>query len=67
MYVCHCRGITDRTIRAAVASGAETVEEIAKRCGAGVDCGGCHLALEELIEEAALMRRRLRRSSAGAA
>jgi bacterioferritin-associated ferredoxin len=40
MYVCHCRGVTDRTINAAIASGAGTVEQIARRCGAGADCGG---------------------------
>lgn len=51
MYICHCRGVTDRTIRAAVASGAGSVEQVAARCGAGADCGGCHPALEELLEE----------------
>jgi bacterioferritin-associated ferredoxin len=53
MYICHCRGVTDRTIRAAIASGAGSVDKIGQRCGAGVDCGGCHLALEELLDEAA--------------
>ena len=65
MYICHCRGVTDRTIRAAVASGADAVEEIAQRCGAGADCGGCHPALEELIEE--MVDRRARRGVVGAA
>jgi bacterioferritin-associated ferredoxin len=53
MYVCHCRGITDRTIKAAVAAGADTVEDVARTCGAGADCGGCWPALDELIEEIA--------------
>lgn len=66
MYICHCRGVTDRTIRAAIASGAGTVEQIGARCGAGVDCGGCHLALEDMLEEAEA-RREARRRAAGAA
>ena len=51
MYVCHCRGVTDRTINAAIASGAGTVEEIARRCSAGADCGGCWPELERLLDE----------------
>lgn len=51
MFVCHCRGITDRTIGAAVAAGARSVEEIGRRCGAGVDCGGCIPALARLLDE----------------
>ena len=56
MYICHCRGITDRTIKAAVAAGADTVDELARKCGAGADCGGCWPALDDLIEEAAERR-----------
>lgn len=51
MYVCSCRAVTDRTIRAAIASGAESIEEIAARCGAGARCGGCWPALAELLDE----------------
>lgn len=51
MFVCHCRGVTDRTIAAAVAAGADSVEEIGRRCGAGVDCGGCAPALARLVEK----------------
>lgn len=66
MYICHCQGVTDRTIRAAIASGAGTVDQIARRCGAGADCGGCHQALEELLDEAA-SRQEARRRVWGAA
>lgn len=51
MYVCACRAVTDRTINAAIASGARTVEEIASRCGAGGRCGGCWPVLRELLDE----------------
>lgn len=53
MYVCSCHGITDRTVEAAIASGAGTVEDIAGRSGAGARCGGCWPELERLLAEAA--------------
>ena len=49
MYICHCRAVTDATIEAAIASGAGTIDEVARRCGAGSRCGGCWPALEELL------------------
>jgi bacterioferritin-associated ferredoxin len=51
MYVCHCEAVTDRTIRAAIASGARTLEEIRHRCAAGSGCGGCWPELQRLLEE----------------
>lgn len=51
MYVCGCEGVTDRTVNAAVAAGARSVEEIAERCGAGARCGGCWPELERLLDE----------------
>lgn len=50
MIVCSCRAVTDRTVHAAIASGAETIDEVANRCGAGGRCGGCWPELERLIE-----------------
>jgi bacterioferritin-associated ferredoxin len=49
MYVCHCRAVTDHTITGEVERGAITIEELADRCGAGAECGGCWPALEELL------------------
>ncbi len=49
MYICHCRAVTDATIEAAIASGAVTLDEVARRCGAGSRCGGCWPALEALL------------------
>jgi bacterioferritin-associated ferredoxin len=54
VYVCHCRGVTDRTVAACIAAGADTVEEIGRRCGAGVRCGSCVPLLEALLAQAAL-------------
>ena len=49
MYVCHCRAVNDRTVRAAADAGAVTVDDLMRACGAGTDCGGCHGVLEELL------------------
>ena len=51
MFVCSCRAVTDRTVDAAIASGASCVEEVAQRCGAGSRCGGCWPELERILQE----------------
>jgi bacterioferritin-associated ferredoxin len=50
MYVCHCRAVTDHTIDHEVERGASSIEELAERCGAGAECGGCWPVLEELLD-----------------
>jgi bacterioferritin-associated ferredoxin len=52
MIVCHCNALNDRAIRAAVCAGARDADEVAERCGAGGDCGGCFEAIEHLVEAA---------------
>ena len=41
MWVCHCLGIRDREVLAAVERGACDEDGIAAACGAGSRCGGC--------------------------
>ena len=41
MIVCHCKRVSDTTIRAAVQQGARSHREIGQACGAGTCCGGC--------------------------
>jgi bacterioferritin-associated ferredoxin len=53
--VCHCRAVTDREIEGEVAAGARTIEDLAARCGAGSECGGCWPALEELLHHHSLL------------
>jgi bacterioferritin-associated ferredoxin len=53
MFVCHCRALTDREIGEEIAAGARDLDEIGRRCGAGVTCGGCCPLLEELLDKAA--------------
>jgi bacterioferritin-associated ferredoxin len=55
MYVCHCHGVTDREIEAEVVAGARTIDDLAARCGAGSECGGCWPALEELLQHHSLL------------
>jgi bacterioferritin-associated ferredoxin len=51
MYVCLCKGVSDRTVRACIRAGAGTVHEVGKGCGAGTDCGACRSMIDDLIEE----------------
>ncbi len=58
MIVCHCTGITDRDIRSLVRQGrAETVSEIGLNCSAGAGCGGCRLAVEQIVRQEERSRR----------
>jgi bacterioferritin-associated ferredoxin len=49
MIVCHCQVVSDKTIRAEIESGACTVGELVRRCGAGSCCGGCRPAIGALL------------------
>jgi bacterioferritin-associated ferredoxin len=51
VIVCHCQAVNDRTVTAAVLSGARDVPDVGARCGAGTSCGGCHRTLERLLRE----------------
>jgi bacterioferritin-associated ferredoxin len=51
MYVCSCRAVTDREVGAAIADGACSLLGVARRCGAGVTCGGCQPALRQMLAE----------------
>lgn len=50
MIVCHCRGVSDREIVAAVAEGATSLDEVGMACGAGAHCGGCRGHVQELLQ-----------------
>jgi len=51
MLVCHCHGITDRTIRQEVREGAASSAQVSRRCRAGSRCGGCRPRIRELVRE----------------
>jgi bacterioferritin-associated ferredoxin len=51
MYVCHCMAVTDRAVRAAIASGARSITDITASCrGAGRGCGGCQDRLQGYLD-----------------
>ena len=52
MILCHCNRVSDRAVRHAIADGAQTIDDITDRCGAGGNCGGCADALEALLMNA---------------
>jgi len=51
MFVCVCNAVTEKEVRAAIAGGARTRDDVTSRCGAGGDCGSCHHMIEQMIEE----------------
>jgi bacterioferritin-associated ferredoxin len=59
VIVCLCRGVSDRTIRAAIREGATTEDQVAEMCGAGSNCGGCQPTISELIEAECCEKRRV--------
>jgi bacterioferritin-associated ferredoxin len=50
MLVCHCKRVSDRTIRDAIGAGARCRGTIGRACGAGTGCGGCLPAVDAILE-----------------
>ena len=51
MYACSCRAVTDRQVCGAIEDGACSLRDVARRCGAGITCGGCQPLLRRLLTE----------------
>jgi len=51
MIVCHCRAVSDRALRESIKNGAADVTSVMAATGAGTCCGGCLVAVEELVAE----------------
>jgi bacterioferritin-associated ferredoxin len=49
MFVCLCTGVTSEMIENLVVNGAASTKEIAKACGAGMDCGRCRRTVRAMI------------------
>jgi len=56
VILCHCNGVSDREVDAAVAAGARDAEGVMAACGAGTDCGGCHALVEAAVVDVAVGR-----------
>ena len=41
MIVCLCKAVSDRDVARAIEEGADTIEKVARRTGAGTGCGQC--------------------------
>lgn len=49
MIFCHCAGVTEAEVVRSVLEGAATVEDVSRRCGAGVTCAPCREEIFDLI------------------
>jgi bacterioferritin-associated ferredoxin len=64
MIVCDCEQVIDKTINTCVDRGANTLGQVARACGAGTQCGGCHNDIRQLVEHFRAQRDELRPSLA---
>jgi bacterioferritin-associated ferredoxin len=51
VIVCHCRAVSDRTIRASIRDGATTLEALRETTGASDCCGGCEPLVTSLLDQ----------------
>ncbi|WP_458524587.1 (2Fe-2S)-binding protein [Onishia taeanensis] len=52
MYVCLCKGVSDRAIREAVSDGARSWREVRERTECATQCGKCACMAKTLTREA---------------
>lgn len=52
MYVCVCRGVTDRQIVRQVADGARTVRDLKRSLGVASQCGKCGRCAKQVLRDA---------------
>lgn len=51
MYVCLCKGITDRQIRNAVIDGAKNLSDVRRELGVASNCGRCAQCARAVIAD----------------
>jgi len=56
MYVCLCKGVTDKTIRRAVDEGLSSMRELRHQYGVGSQCGCCTQCAKDVVNEAVAER-----------
>ena len=52
MYVCICRGITEKQLRDAIEEETCSMQELSSLLGVGMDCGTCTEYACQLLEQA---------------
>jgi bacterioferritin-associated ferredoxin len=50
MYVCLCKGVTDRQIKDLASQGVRCVTEVGRCSGAGTRCGSCRSTISKILE-----------------
>ncbi|CUA83680.1 bacterioferritin-associated ferredoxin [Pseudidiomarina woesei] len=56
MYVCLCKGVTDKTIRRAVDDGLSSMRELRQQYGVGSQCGCCTQCAKDIVKDAVAER-----------
>ncbi|WP_194756876.1 bacterioferritin-associated ferredoxin [Aliidiomarina indica] len=51
MYVCLCKGVTDKQITRAVENGACTMRDLRQQFGVGTQCGKCTCHARDVLHE----------------
>jgi bacterioferritin-associated ferredoxin len=49
MFVCLCKGITEKQVISAIQDGASTVDDLSASLGIGLQCGSCAAIAENMI------------------
>lgn len=49
MYVCLCRGVTERQVKQALEEGARSLGDLHRELGVGGDCGRCRCKAREMV------------------
>ncbi|MDY6830185.1 MAG: (2Fe-2S)-binding protein [Pseudomonadota bacterium] len=52
MYVCLCKGVTDRDVQTAIKAGARNLRDLSVQLGIARDCGQCARVSKQLLREA---------------
>ena len=50
MYICICKAVTDREIRKAAASGADSLYELQQALGVATGCGSCASDAQAILD-----------------
>lgn len=51
MYICLCKGITDKHIRDAVIDGAQSYANVRQQLGMASQCGQCSVEAKAIVKE----------------
>ena len=52
MYICVCKGVTEREIREAAARGAHSLKDLRRELGVATECGKCAVDVKRCLKAA---------------